>query len=64
MQKKYEGGPVGIETIAAALSEHKDSLEETIEPYLMQQGFMHRTPRGRMLTEFAFHYLSIKNEAK
>jgi Holliday junction DNA helicase RuvB len=58
--EKYKGGPVGIETIAAALSEHKDSLEETIEPYLIQQGFIHRTPRGRMLTDFAFNYLGSK----
>jgi len=58
--EKYKGGPVGIETIAAALSEHKDSLEETIEPYLIQQGFVHRTSRGRVLTEFAFNYLEGK----
>jgi Holliday junction DNA helicase RuvB len=55
--EKYEGGPVGIETIAAALSEHKDSVEETIEPYLIQQGFVHRTPRGRVLTSTALSYL-------
>jgi Holliday junction DNA helicase RuvB len=58
--EKYKGGPVGIETIATALSEHKDSLEETIEPYLIQQGFVHRTSRGRMLTDFAFNYLKMK----
>lgn len=55
--EKYKGGPVGIETIAAALSEQRDSIEETIEPYLMQQGFVHRTQRGRVLTTFAFDYL-------
>jgi Holliday junction DNA helicase RuvB len=55
--EKYEGGPVGIETIAAALAEHKDSVEETIEPYLIQQGFVHRTPRGRVLTSTALSYL-------
>jgi Holliday junction DNA helicase RuvB len=60
--EKYKGGPVGIETIAAALSEHKDSLEEIIEPYLIQQGFIHRTPRGRMLTDFAFNYLGMKSQ--
>jgi len=60
--EKYKGGPVGIETMAAALSEHKDSLEETIEPYLIQQGFVHRTSRGRMLTDFAFNYLGVKQD--
>jgi Holliday junction DNA helicase RuvB len=56
----YNGGPVGIETIAAGLSEHKDSIEETIEPYLIQQGFVQRTSRGRVLTPFTFEYLGIK----
>ncbi len=56
----YNGGPVGVETIAAGLSEHKDSIEETIEPYLIQQGFVQRTARGRMLTPFTFEYLGIK----
>lgn len=49
----YSGGPVGIETIAAALSEHKDAIEETIEPYLIQKGFVQRTPRGRVLSKEA-----------
>ena len=56
---KYEGGPVGVETIAAGLSEHKDSIEETIEPYLIQQGFLQRTSRGRVLTQFALNYLGV-----
>jgi Holliday junction DNA helicase RuvB len=55
----YGGGPVGIETIAAALSESKDALEETIEPYLLQQGFIGRTPRGRVLTLKAFRHLGL-----
>ena len=55
----YGGGPVGIETIAAGLSEQRDSLEETIEPFLLQQGFLARTPRGRMLTETAFRHLGL-----
>jgi Holliday junction DNA helicase RuvB len=46
----YGGGPVGVETLAAALSEQRDVLEEVIEPYLVQQGLLQRTPRGRMLT--------------
>ena len=55
----YGGGPVGIETIAAALSEGKDAIEEVIEPYLLQQGFIGRTPRGRVLTLKAFHHLGV-----
>lgn len=57
--ENYGGGPVGIETIAAALSESKDALEETVEPYLLQQGFMGRTPRGRVLTLKAFRHLGL-----
>jgi Holliday junction DNA helicase RuvB len=57
--EKYAGGPVGVETMAAALSEERDVLEEVIEPYLMQQGFVQRTPRGRMLTEIAFRHLEL-----
>jgi Holliday junction DNA helicase RuvB len=57
--KNYGGGPVGIETIAAALSESKDAIEETVEPYLLQQGFIGRTPRGRVLTLKAFRHLGV-----
>ncbi len=57
--KNYGGGPVGIETIAAALSEGKDALEEVVEPYLLQQGFIGRTPRGRVLTLKAFRHLGL-----
>lgn len=56
----YGGGPVGIETIAAGLSEQRDSVEETIEPYLLQIGFIQRTPRGRMLSVGAFTHLGLK----
>ncbi|MFT6657861.1 Holliday junction branch migration DNA helicase RuvB [Maritalea sp.] len=55
----YSGGPVGIETIAAALSEPRDAVEEIIEPYLIQQGFIQRTPRGRMLTAMAFLHMGM-----
>lgn len=55
----YGGGPVGIETIAAALSEPRDALEEIVEPYLIQQGFIQRTPRGRMLTALAFQHMGL-----
>ncbi|MGB0086726.1 MAG: Holliday junction branch migration DNA helicase RuvB [Rhodomicrobiaceae bacterium] len=57
--ENYGGGPVGIETIAAALSESKDAIEETVEPYLLQQGFIGRTPRGRVLTLKAFRHIGI-----
>lgn len=55
----YKGGPVGVETIAAALAEQRDAIEETIEPYLIQIGFLQRTPRGRMITESAFLHLGL-----
>ena len=55
----YGGGPVGIETIAAALSEPRDALEEIIEPFLIQRGLLARTPRGRVLTSHAFRHLGL-----
>lgn len=55
----YNGGPVGVETIAAALSEQKDAIEEAIEPYLIQIGLLQRTPRGRMITAGAFEHLGL-----
>lgn len=55
----YAGGPVGVETIAAGLSEQRDAIEETIEPYLLQIGFIQRTPRGRMLTATCFNHLGL-----
>jgi Holliday junction DNA helicase RuvB len=55
----YQGGPVGIETLSAALSESRDSLEEVIEPYLLQQGLIQRTPRGRMLAQKAWTHLGM-----
>jgi holliday junction DNA helicase RuvB len=60
----YAGGPVGIETVAAGLSEQRDTLEETIEPYLLQQGFIQRTPRGRMLTAGAWKHLGLNAPAR
>ncbi|MDE2229032.1 MAG: Holliday junction branch migration DNA helicase RuvB [Alphaproteobacteria bacterium] len=56
----YGGGPVGAETVAAALGEERDVIEDVIEPYLVQQGLVHRTPRGRMLTDAGFAYLDLK----
>ena len=58
--KNYNGGPVGIDTIASGLSEERDSIEDTIEPFLIQQGFINKTPRGRMLTATAYNHLGIK----
>jgi Holliday junction DNA helicase RuvB len=55
----YGGGPVGVETIAAALSEARDAIEEVIEPYLLQQGLIQRTPRGRMLAARAWRHLGL-----
>ncbi|MEP3049148.1 MAG: Holliday junction branch migration DNA helicase RuvB [Roseibium sp.] len=55
----FGGGPVGIETIAAALSEPRDAIEEIVEPYLIQNGFLQRTPRGRILTPMAFSHLGM-----
>ncbi|GGE60353.1 Holliday junction branch migration DNA helicase RuvB [Actibacterium pelagium] len=57
--ENYAGGPVGIETMAAALSESRDALEEVIEPYLLQQGLIQRTPRGRMLAQRAWDHLGL-----
>ena len=57
--ENYAGGPVGVETIAAALGDERDVVEEVIEPYLLQEGFVQRTPRGRMLTQTAFRHLGL-----
>ena len=57
--KSYGGGPVGVETLAAALSEQRDMIEDVIEPYLMQQGLVQRTPRGRCLSAKGFEYLGL-----
>ena len=60
----YGGGPVGIETIAAALSEPRDAIEDIIEPFLIQQGFVQRTPRGRLITTHAFRHLGLAEPAR
>jgi Holliday junction DNA helicase RuvB len=62
--KNYDGGPVGIETISAALSEPRDALEEVVEPFLLQQGFIGRTPRGRVLTLRAYRHLGLTGPAR
>jgi Holliday junction DNA helicase RuvB len=58
--ENYQGGPVGIETMSAALSESRDALEEVIEPFLLQQGLIQRTPRGRMLAQKAWVHLGMQ----
>jgi Holliday junction DNA helicase RuvB len=55
---KFAGGPVGLETLAAAIGEEKDTIEDAYEPYLIQAGFLHRTPRGRVATALAFDHFS------
>ena len=62
--ENYGGGPGGIETIAAALSEPRDAIEEIIEPFLIQKGFLQRTPRGRLLTSHAFRHLGLAEPAR
>jgi Holliday junction DNA helicase RuvB len=57
--ENYGGGPVGVDTLAAALSEPRDAIEDIIEPFLIQKGFVQRTPRGRLLTSHAFKHLGL-----
>jgi len=59
---KHAGGPVGLDTMSAALSESRDAIEEVIEPFLLQMGLLHRTPRGRMLSEGAWSYLGLARQ--
>jgi holliday junction DNA helicase RuvB len=58
--EKYRGGPVGVNTIAASISEESETIEEVYEPYLIQLGFLNRTPRGRVATELAYDYFNVK----
>lgn len=60
----YGGGPVGVDTIAAALSEPRDAIEDIIEPFLIQKGFIQRTPRGRLLTSHAFKHLGLAEPSR
>ena len=57
--EKFKGGPVGVESLAASISEEKDTIEDVLEPYLMQSGFIQRTPRGRIATETAYSHFGI-----
>src|SRR6476620_5715046 len=62
--ENYGGGPVGVDTLAAALSEPRDAIEDIIEPFLIQKGFLQRTPRGRLLTGLAFQHLGLPEPAR
>jgi Holliday junction DNA helicase RuvB len=57
--EKFGGGPVGLDTIAAAISEESDTIMDVVEPYLLQLGFLERTPRGRKATPMAYEHLDI-----
>ncbi len=59
LTEKFGGGPVGVETLAAAVSEERDTIEDVYEPFLMQQGFLQRTPRGRVATRLAWEHLGL-----
>lgn len=62
--EKFDGGPVGIDTLSSALGEERDTLEDVYEPYLLQQGFLQRTPRGRVATRLAYEHLGMEWEDK
>lgn len=59
IMQKFQGGPVGLDTLAAAIGEDSGTIEDVYEPYLIQHGFLNRTPRGRMATEHAYHHLGL-----
>ena len=56
---KFDGGPVGVDNLASAISEERETIEDVIEPYLIQQGFLQRTPRGRVATTLAYAHLGL-----
>jgi Holliday junction DNA helicase RuvB len=60
ISEKFNGGPVGLETLAVAVNEEKDTIEDVYEPYLIQRGFLDRTPRGRRVTPLALEHLGKK----
>ena len=61
MIEKFDGGPVGLDTLAAAIGEDAGTIEDVYEPYLIKNGFINRTPRGRVVTEHAYHHLGLEN---
>ena len=62
--EKFKGGPVGIDSLAASINEEKDTIEDVYEPFLIQSGLLHRTPRGRVATETAFHHFGLTPSSK
>ena len=64
MMHKFDGGPVGLDSLAAALNEDAGTLEEVVEPYLIQQGFIQRTPRGRQVTNHAWRHFGLVKPAR
>jgi len=62
--EKFNGGPVGVETLSAALNEERDTIEDVYEPFLMQEGYLSRTPRGRVASEAAYKHLGIAFKRK
>lgn len=64
LMEKFHGGPVGLESLAAFINEEKGTIEDVIEPFLIQQGFMLRTPRGRIATQHAYHHFGLKTPEK
>ena len=60
--EKFNGGPVGLDNVAAAIGEERDTIEDVLEPYLIQQGYLHRTPRGRMATPLAYQHLGLPGQ--
>jgi Holliday junction DNA helicase RuvB len=61
--EKFSGGPVGLDSLAAAISEERDTIEDVVEPYLIQQGFMMRTPRGRVVTSKTYEHFGLQPPA-
>ena len=59
LMETYDGGPVGVDSLAASIGEERDTIEDVLEPYLMQQGFITRTPRGRMATRHAYLHFGL-----
>ena len=64
MIEKFDGGPVGVDSLSAAISEERDTIEAVLEPYLIQQGFIMRTPRGRVITRYAYRHFGIEPSKK
>ena len=64
LMETYDGGPVGVDSLAASIGEERDTIEDVLEPYLMQQGFITRTPRGRMATRQAYLHFGLALPAR